>query len=99
MSVMANDPTRPLRLTVQEIGHDRRGLRRLMVFAAGGQVIRSSSPNPVACSAGTLLNRNLDPATLVTFADAAADFEQTMTLAEAIALDDAIVPFRRREQR
>ena len=100
MTMNPNDDARPIRLTVQQIGVDRRGRRRFMVFAAGGHIVCASSPNPIPCASAKLLDRGYDPATPIIFVDAMLPgFEERMTLAEAIALDDVVVPMRRREQR
>jgi len=95
MSMMPNDDPCPLRVAIQQIANDRRGRQRFMAMMSG-DILCDATPNPICCAAARLLERGFDPSVMIVFEDAVTDFEERMSLAEAIALDDVVVPMRRR---
>ncbi|MEY9594430.1 hypothetical protein ABIA06_006721 [Bradyrhizobium yuanmingense] len=95
MSVMSDDDARPLVVVIHQISIDRRGRDRFMATMSG-RVLCDATPNPVPCAAACLLRRGFDPSELIVFQDARTDFEEILTIDEALALDDTVVPLRRR---
>ncbi|MBR0710132.1 hypothetical protein [Bradyrhizobium liaoningense] len=95
MGMMPDDDARPLRVVIHQISNDQRGRRRFMA-TMNGHVLCDATPNPVPCAAACLLRRGFDPSALIVFQDAMTDFEECLSIAEAIALDDVVVPLRGR---
>ncbi|WP_439407928.1 hypothetical protein ACNJX9_04360 [Bradyrhizobium sp. DASA03076] len=94
MSMMSNDGARPLVVVIHQISNDRRGRRRFMA-TMNGRVLCDATPNPIPCAAACLLRRGFDPSQLIIFQDAVTDFEESLSIAEALALDDVVVPLMR----
>ncbi|MCA1498848.1 hypothetical protein [Bradyrhizobium sp. NBAIM14] len=92
---MSDDDARPLLVVIHQISNDHRGRRRFMATTSG-RVLCDATPNPIPCVAACLLRRDFDPSQLIVFRDAVTDFEEILTIDEALALDDVVVPMRGR---
>ncbi|MCA1474293.1 hypothetical protein [Bradyrhizobium sp. NBAIM08] len=92
---MSDDEARPLVVVIHQIANDRRGRRKFMATMSG-RVLCDATPNPIPCAAACLLRRGFDPTQLIVFQDAMTDFEESLSIAEAIALDHTVVSLRGR---